>query len=602
MTPEWVRRFRKAMNQLPQESNAPLPAAKAKDFFSLGLLADFNVQNLAILLQKNAERQRVKCVQGPFGQTLNVLLDSRADFWSAPHDAVVLWTAPDRAVPSFSKALAFEKYDVDDLLKDVDAFASLVEQIPLSIPTILIPSWTVPGIERGWGALDLVNGVGIANALMRMNLALADRFAQDRRIVILDSNRWMNAAGAGAYNPKMWYLSKTPFHTSVFQEASKDILATLDGIRGYSKKIIILDLDNTLWGGVVGDVGWEKLHLGGHDPVGEAFADFQKSLKRIVNRGVVLAIVSKNEESVAMEAIGQNPEMILKQDDFVGWRINWSDKAQNIADLLSELNLGLESAVFLDDSPFERARVREALPQVLVPDLPEDPMEYPGFLGRLRCFDNPFVSAEDRARTKMYVADRSRNELKKEASLEQWLAQLELGVFVEPLNDSNLERAAQLFNKTNQMNLSTRKLSASELVAWALEKGHTLWTFRVRDRFGDYGLCGICSLAHNGTSAQLVDFLLSCRVMGRGVEEAMVATAARQAKDLGCDVVSAEHIPTAKNKPIRKWLESLPGITMDGNTFSLKNSFPYPPHIKITKSEVSEKNIRENSAHEKTLA
>lgn len=216
-----------------------------------------------------------------------------------------------------------------------------------------------------------------------------------------------------------------------------------------------------------------EVEVRGHDSIGEAHVDFQVALKRLANRGVVLAVVSKNEESIALETIRQHPEMVLRTDDFAGWRINWEDKAKNIVDLLSELNLGLESAVFLDDSPFERARVRDALPQVLVPDLPEDPAQYAVFLARLGLFDNPTVSAEDRRRNKMYIADRERIVLKREiASLDQWLEALALNVCVERLDHRNLERAAQLLNKTNQMNLKTRRMTASELMAWAQTDGH----------------------------------------------------------------------------------------------------------------------------------
>lgn len=557
----------------------------ANDTISIGLLADFNVQNLAVLLRKNAQSCEVNCVQAPFGQTVNVLLDIKVEFWSAPHDALVLWTLPERAVPAFRKVLSFEKYSLEELLKEVDSFAGLVQRIPEAVRAIFIPSWIVPGMERGWGPMDLANGVGVANALMRMNLRLADLFWHDRRVVLLDSYRWVSAAGEGAYNPKLWYLSKTPFNTTVFQEASRDILAALEGIRGRSKKIIILDLDNTLWGGIVGEVGWEKVRLGGHDPIGEAFVDFQKSLKRLMNRGVVLALVSKNEESVALEAIRQHPEMVLKADDFAGWRFNWHDKAENIMDLLSELNLGFESAVFLDDSPFERARVREALPEVLVPEMPADPIQYPIFLSRFKCFDNLSISREDRTRTKMYVADRGRTALKKELkSLDQWLEMLELSISVERLNAKNLERAAQLFNKTNQMNLSTRRLAAAELFTWAQAEGHALWTFRVTDKFGDYGLCGISSLVQNGARGQMLDFLLSCRVMGRGVEEAMLATVAQHARDSGCELVWAEYIPSARNQPCGKWLQSLPYVERKENRFvlPLKNPLAFPRHTRMS--------------------
>jgi FkbH-like protein len=552
---------------------------------TIGLLSDFNAQNLAALLQKNEQQTQVNCVLGPFGQTTSILLDAKVDFWSKPYDALVLWTLPDRAIPAFQKALSFQGYDPAELLDEVNAFADLVRGIPGSVRTILIPTWVAPGIERGWGPLDLTSGVGVAYALQRMNLALADRLGKDRRVVLLNSEPWMVAGGATAYNPRLWYLSKTPFHHAVFQESSRDFLAALDGVRGRSKKLVILDLDNTLWGGVVGDVGWEKLKLGGHDAIGEAFVDFQKGLRRLLNRGVVLGIASKNEESVALEAIRQHPEMVLRLQHFVGWRINWQDKAQNIADLVSELNLGLESAIFLDDSPFERARVREALPQVMVPDMPEDPAQYPLFLSRLRCFDSPVVSDEDRNRTEMYVADRGRTALRQELpSLEQWLEMLNLNICVERLSDKNLDRAAQLFNKTNQINLSTRRLPASELLHWAQAEGHALWTFRVCDKFGDYGLCGVTSLSHDSAGGRIVDFLLSCRVAGRGVEEAMLATATQYARESGWHALALEYVPSAKNEPCRKWLQGLPFLRRDGNRFEvpLQDPLPLPRHVRIS--------------------
>lgn len=170
---------------------------------SIGLLADFNVQNLAALLQRNSSDNQVTCVQAPFNQTMSILLNSEAEFWSLAYDAVVLWTFPDIAVPSFSKVLSFEEYSLEDLLQEVNSFAGLVERIPERVRTIFIPSWSVPRMDRGWGPLDLINGVGVANALMRINLALADLLGWNRRVVLLDSWRWLCAAGAGAYSPRL---------------------------------------------------------------------------------------------------------------------------------------------------------------------------------------------------------------------------------------------------------------------------------------------------------------------------------------------------------------------------------------------------------------
>lgn len=554
---------------------------------TVGLLSDFNTHNLAALLEKHTGPTTLSCKQAPYGQTVSVLLDDNAAFWSVPYDALIIWTLPDRAIPSFNRTLSFQQFTVTELLAEVDLFAAQIQRIPKAIRTIILPSWVAPGVGRGLGLLDLANNAGFANALMRMNLRLADNFERDRRVILLDAQRWLSAAGAAACNPKLWYLSKTPFHTSVFQEASCDIAAAISGVRGLNKKVVILDLDDTLWGGIVGDVGWEKLRLGGHDPVGEAFVDFQINLKRLVNRGILLAIVSKNEEATALEAIRQHPEMVLNPEDFASWMINWQDKAANIVELMSALNLGLESAVFLDDNPFERARVREALPQVLVPELPPDPMQYASFLRNLSCFDNPFISKEDRDRTKMYVADRKRTTLKTEfKSLEEWLEMLELSVIIEPLSDRNLERAAQLFNKTNQMNMSTRRLTAAELFAWAQADGHNLWTFRIADKYGDYGLCGIGSLVQDGSKGRLLDFVLSCRVMGRGVEESMVCTAAQHAKSVGCEELYAEFIPSAKNQPCERWLQNQPNFVIEGNIYrlSLLNALDFPRHVRISKA------------------
>jgi FkbH-like protein len=551
--------------------------------YRIGLLSDFNAHNLAVLLQKNSPPPGARCVIAPYGQTVRLLLDEQAEFWAEPFDALIIWVLPHLAVPGFQRVLSCEQFSMKDLLAEVDSFCALVKRMPEKVRTIIVPSLTAPGVERGLGPLDLVNNVGVASALMQINLRLAEQFEPDRRVIFLDAQRWLGAVGAGAYSPRLWYMSKTPFQNPVFREASNDILAALDGIDGRNKKVLVLDLDNTLWGGIVGDEGWEKLRVGGHDAVGEAFVDFQKGLKRLINRGILLALASKNEETVALEAIRRHPEMVLRLEDFAGWKINWRDKAENIAELMAELNLGMDSAVFLDDNAFERARVREALPQVLVPDLPADPMEYPAFLASLRCFDHPVISPEDRARTRMYVADRERIALKSDGrSLTEWLELLDLRVVPEPLSEANLERATQLFNKTNQMNLSTRRLTGPELLAWSRADGHRLWTFRIADKFGDYGLCGISSLVHEAGQGRLLDFLLSCRVMGRGVEETMLCVVAQQARSLGCEELFAEFIPSANNQPCERWFQNHPKLRNEEGSFrlSLLDALDIPAHVR----------------------
>ena len=348
--------------------------------------------------------------------------------------------------------------------------------------------------------------------------------------------------------------------------------------------MIILDLDDTLWGGIVGDIGWENIVLGGHSNIGEAFVDFQKELKALKNRGIILGIVSKNEESIALEAFKNNKEMILSLDDMAGWKINWEDKAKNILDLVTELNIGLQSVVFIDDNPFERARVREVFPEVYVPDWPNNKMLYPSTLVSLNCFDSPNFSSEDAKRTEMYKAEQQRKvQRSKVGSLNEWLEKLHICVKREPLNDSNLQRATQLINKTNQMNLSTRRMTEEELRVWANVKGRKVWLFRVSDFFGDSGITGLVSLEIRDSQGCVIDFILSCRVMGRNIEEAMCATVIEHAKLIGLNKIFLKYLPTEKNKPCLRFLDASKLEQIKDNMFSwdTRKTFSFPSHINI---------------------
>jgi FkbH-like protein len=558
-----------------------------KQRYTCVLVSDFNLQNFAGYIANDSGFPAIKPISAPFGQPAATLLDRELPCWQSTPDVAVIWTRPQSVVPAFNALLAFEQVSLQTVLQQVDEYCDLLVEISERVKYAFVPSWVLPSYRRIFGMLDMQAEIGLTNTIMRMNLRLAENLAKASNIYVLNSHHWTAPAGIQAFSPKLWYLGKIPFGNEVFKEAARDIKAALRGMLGYARKLIIVDLDDTLWGGIVGDAGWENLVLGGHHHTGEAYADFQHALKSIRNRGILLAIVSKNEEQVALEAIGKHPEMVLKLEDFAGWRINWQDKVQNIIDLLTELNLGPQSAVFIDDSPAERARVKESLPEVLVPDWPEDPLFYPATLLSLRCFEMSAVSREDLARTTMYLSETKRRELKeKVGSLEEWLTRLAIQVQVEELHPANLQRATQLLNKTNQMNLSTRRMSEAELTAWAEQKHHRLWTMRVSDRFGDAGLTGIISLENQDRSAQIVDFVLSCRVLGRKIEETMLAVAIYHAQESGGENVYARYIATPKNKPCLDFFKSLaPRFQQQGTCFimDVKQPFPVPEHIELIK-------------------
>jgi len=531
------------------------------------LISDFNLSNFAACLVNDDALAQTEAALAPFGQVMQILMDSSAACWQDKYDCAVIWTRPEAVVESFSHLLMNEPFDKQELMKEIDAYAQAVKAVSSRVGTIIVPTWVAPAYQRSFGPMDMKYDLGVSNILMQMNLRLAQSFSGSANIHLLNAQRWVENSGKNAFNPKLWYMGKIMFDNEVFREAARDVEAVLKAVAGLSRKLIILDLDDILWGGVVGDLGWENIVLGGHDPIGEAYVDFQKTLKSLSNRGILLGIVSKNEEGIALEAIKNHPEMVLRRDDFAGLRINWQDKAKNILELVSGLNLGLESAVFIDDSPLERARVREALPQVLVPDWPEHPLLYKSFLSGLRCFDMATFTEEDAARSKMYVQEASRRSLQAQVgSLDEWIKNLNIKVAVGQLLENNLTRTAQLFNKTNQMNLATRRLLEDELLRWQGSGSRKIFVFKVSDKFGDYGLTGITSLQMDGNKAEIVDFILSCRVMGRQVEKTMLHVAVKYARSLGAERIKARYIPTEKNKPcLDFWKNS--GFEFDKSNF-----------------------------------
>jgi FkbH-like protein len=540
------------------------------------LLSDFNLENLRGCLENMAGEPPLQARAAPMGQVLPALLDPRHELWAETYDAVVVWTRLQGISQGFAQALQAELASPQTVYAEVEHFAELIVGLKQRVPTVFVATWVLPRHVRGLGSLDL-RSHGLTRLLLESNLRLAQRFESHPEIVLFHAQRWVESAGASAQDPKYWYMGKIPFSLAVFQQAAADIRAALAGLRGQARKLVVVDLDDTLWGGTVGDDGVDGLRLGGHDALGEAFVDFQQVLRALRRRGILLAIASKNDESVALEAIHQHPEMRLRLDDFVTWRINWQDKAKNIVEIVEELNLGLQSVVFLDDHPAERARVREALPEVLVPELPKDKMHYAAALHALTCFDVPSFNDEDLRRTELYTAVRQLNaERKQAASLEDWLTSLELEVSVEPLGPSTLKRVTQLLNKTNQMNLTCRRLTEGELRTWLESKHRGLWSLRVQDRFGDAGLTGIVSLDCEGDDAQIVDFVLSCRVFGRQIERLMVKVATDQARACGKTHIFARYVPTPRNRPTLEFWESAGFDRIDAAVYRWQTARPYP--------------------------
>jgi FkbH-like protein len=466
-------------------------------------------------------------------------------------DLCVVLTSPGEVLASFARLERGDALDGAALDGDVDAFCAAAGRLAGGAPIVLVATWLGPYARSG-GLLALDPSWGIDAALARANRRLADNLRALHGCYALNAGAWVSALGAKSFSAKNWFLTKDPFTFEHWNLAVVDVKTAVAALTGHARKLLIVDLDNTLWGGEVGDAGLDGLRLGGHDAAGEAYVAFQRALLALARRGVVLAVASKNDEAVALAAIDRHPEMVLRRDDFAGWRINWDEKAENIAALCRELELSPADAVFIDDNPGERARVARALPELTVPEWPANPMLFVEALGRLNAFDVPAVTAEDLGRGRSYAARRLRAADPGDDGVT---------ITIEPLGAADAVRALQLLNKTNQMNLTTRRLGEREFAAERARSDWGAWVVRVADRFADYGLTGFFALEFGPQACAMTDFVMSCRVMARGVEERMLAAAAEAAAERGCPLLRLRFGPTERNEPMRRFLHERSGLT-----------------------------------------
>ncbi|WP_419728632.1 HAD-IIIC family phosphatase [Lichenicola sp.] len=367
-------------------------------------------------------------------------------------------------------------------------------------------------------------------------LALDDAAAQD------GINEW--------HDPVLWHRAKqevTPVAAPVYGDLVGRLVAAL---QGRSSKCLVLDLDNTLWGGVIGDDGLEGIAIGQGSALGEAFLSVQEYAKSLAKRGVILAVCSKNDEVNALSAFEKHPDMLLKRSDISSFFANWDDKATNLRRIAKDLNIGLDSLVFLDDNPFERNLVRGELPEVAVPEIPDDdPALMAKVLADAGYFEGLSITDEDRARTVQYQANRERAALESSATdLPAYLRSLEMQLVWRRFDRIGLSRIVQLINKTNQFNLTTRRKTEEQVSALMADPNSFGLQLRLLDRFGDNGIIAIV-IGHvdEAKVCHIDTWLMSCRVLGRGVEEATLALIAQAAGELGAETLVGEYIPTAKN-------------------------------------------------------
>ena len=343
------------------------------------------------------------------------------------------------------------------------------------------------------------------------------------------------------------------------------------------KKCLVLDLDNTLWGGIIGEDGMDGISLSLTSP-GNSFIAFQQAILDHYDRGVILAINSRNNEEDAWGVIRNHPNMILKENHFAAARINWEDKASNIRELAKELNIGLDSMVFLDDDQTNRALVRSLVPEVEVPELPSDPKEYTRFLNTLPYFTSLVITDEDKMRGNLYVTERLRREEEKQhATKEEFLKGLSLELFIYKNDNSCISRLSQLTEKTNQFNIDKQPTSEEELLSYLNNKEHDIYHGRLQDSFGDYGVIIFALIKKEKDIWYIKSLLMSCRVFGRGVEDVMFSFIIEQAKKEKVKTIIISYKESEKNAPAKEFIDR----HFTNFKYTIKDKEEYPYWIKV---------------------
>jgi FkbH-like protein len=401
----------------------------------------------------------------------------------------------------------------------------------------------------------------LGSFIAQLNATLVERAPPF--VTIHDVDQLAAQLGRRAWSDeRFFHQAKLPCSPEFLVEYAHDLASIVAAQLGLAKKCLVLDLDNTLWGGVVGDDGMAGLRLGQGDAESEAFLDVQRYARGLRRRGVILAVCSANEDKHARQVFLEHPDMILKLDDIACFVANWNDKATNLRAIAAELNIGLSSMVFLDDDPTQRSLVRQLLPEVSVPEVPRDPAEFIGILERRRYFQVVSMGAEDLGRTELYRGNAERKSSMSSAeSLEDFLATLEMVATIEPIGEANLQRSAQLINKTNQFNLTTRRYPPASVLSMAQDPQWITRTVRLTDRFGDNGLISVL-LAKQADGVLHVDtWLMSCRVLRRGVESFLMNHLFEAARQCGAERIRGEYAPSPKNELVREHYRKL-GFTL----------------------------------------
>ncbi len=500
----------------------------------------------------------------PFGQIYQSLLDADGEVRAARADAtLVLARLEDLCARPLGELALLDPVRVGearaDAAAEVDRLCGALAAFEAATPGTLLVGTLPSPPTTPLGVLDASHPASQVQLARECNVALWSAAQKRRRLRLVDVDQVVAELGARAWDPRMAIVAGCPWSAAGLRYLAAHLARTIAALVLPAAKVVVLDLDNTLWGGIVGEDGPGEIAIG-PSGLGAAFAAFQDALLALRAQGVLLAVASKNNEADAFEVFDHHPGMRIRREHLAAHRISWQSKSESLRELAGELSLGVDSFVFVDDSPTECAEVARVLPEVTVVQLPPDPARYVDALRAVPQLDRMALTDEDRMRAAAYAAEKARTAARAAAegdldALRAHLRSLELVVRVRRIGDDDVARAAQLTQKTNQFNLSTVRRSEGDVEAMRRDPAWRLYALDVTDRFGDYGTTGLVfALRVDDATWNLDTVLLSCRVLGRGVESALLRVVTADLIEAGARQLTARMIPTRKNAPVRDFL------------------------------------------------
>jgi FkbH-like protein len=549
-----------------------------KDFtgfqqLKLAILGDSATQLLAQAIRGAGYNHRldIDVFDADYNQLDRQVLDLNSDLYKFQPDITVIFEAGHKLLQKFNKTETGARVSFAE--NQINHISQLVNALQSNLKTKIICFNYAEEDDCVFGNFANKVPSSFIFQLRKLNYLLAEYAAKNAAFYVCDMSTIQNKMGHDViFSPSIYTSSEMVLSIDALPVISESLVRMIAAFQGKNKKCIILDLDNTMWGGVVGDDGLEKIQIGGLG-IGKAFTEFQYWIKKLQQRGIIVCVCSKNTESIAKEPFEKHPDMILNLKDFAVFIANWENKVDNIKRIQHFLNIGFDSMVFLDDDPVERDRVRQNIPDVSVPELPKDPAEYLQYLYTLNLFETVSFSSEDTSRTEQYQQESKRMAAQSSFMNEDdFLKSLKMVSVVQPFNSFTVPRVAQLSQRSNQFNLRTVRYSEDDINRIINSARYHTFSFTLEDKYGDNGLTCAVILEEKQPKELFIDtWFMSCRVLKRGMENFVLNTIVDYACKKGYNTVVGEYLPTAKNILVKDHYFNL-GFTKDGTCWHLETA------------------------------